>query len=108
MVFFWDRPAWSAVLELGVTVLFFILAPTWVLPSRSIRGQAAGLLVPVLAYVALLVTGLGVARGFPVGRSISISSPAIVLCVALGVAIALYAWTAEHAAWAADVTEIRP
>jgi hypothetical protein len=107
-VFFWDQPTWSVVLELGVTVLFFILAPLWVLVSRSAAGQAAGLLAPVLAYVALLVTGLCVARGFPVGQSISIASPAMILCVALGAAIVLYAWTAEQAARAADVKERDP
>jgi len=54
--------------------------------------------VPVLAYAAMLVSALCVARGFSVGKSISIASPAIVLCAALGAAIPLYAWALSRAA----------
>jgi len=97
VIYFWDWAAWNTSLELGVTVLFFIVAPIWVLHSRSVLGQAAGLLVPVLAYVAMLVSALCVARGFSVGKSISIASPAIVLCAALGAAIVLYTWVVSHA-----------
>jgi hypothetical protein len=94
--YFWDQRAWGTALEFGVTVLFFIVAPTWVLRSRAVLDQAAGLLVPALAYVSLLVSALSIARGFPVGQSISIASPAMVLCAALGAAIVLYAWMSSY------------
>ena len=97
-IYFWDRPIWSASLELGVTLLFFIVAPTWVLRSRSVLGQTVGLLVPVSAYAAILISALCIARGFSVGKSISIASPAIVLCAALSAAIPLYARALSRAA----------
>jgi hypothetical protein len=97
VIYFWDWPAWGNSLEFSITILFFIVAPIWVLRSRYALGQAAGLLVPVLTYLAMLVSALCVARGFSVGKSISIASPAIVLCAALGAAIVLYAWVSSHA-----------
>jgi hypothetical protein len=39
VIYFWDQPIWSASLELGVTLLFFIVAPMWVLRSRSVLGR---------------------------------------------------------------------
>jgi hypothetical protein len=95
--FFWDYRVLGSLLEFAVTLLFFIVAPIWVLCSRSVLGQATGLLVPVFAYVVLLVSALCAARGFPVGQSISIASPAIVLCAALGAAILLYGWLSSPA-----------
>ena len=71
----------------------------------SVLGQAAGLLVPVFAYTALLVSALCLARGLPVGQSISIASPALVLCAALGTAIVLYAWTARRSRGLAAVAK---
>lgn len=97
VIYFWEWPAWGNSLEFSITILFFIVAPIWVLRSRYALGQAAGLLVPVLTYLAMLVSALCVARGFSVGKSISIASPAIVLCAALGAAIVLYTWVSSHA-----------
>ena len=91
-VFFWDRPLLIAWLELGTTTLFYVVAPIWVLCARSALSQTAGLLVPVIAYVVLLVLALGAGRGFSVGKSIAVATPAIVLCAALGAAIVLYSW----------------
>lgn len=91
----WDRSAWGTAVDIGLTLLFYVVAPVWVLRSRSILGQAAGLLVPVLAYVALLGSALCAVRGLPVNQSISIASPALVLCAALGAAILLYACSAD-------------
>jgi len=94
--FFWDHRVLGGLLEFAVTLLFFVVAPIWALCARSVLGQAAGLLVPVFACVALLVSTLCAARGLPVGQSISIASPAFVLGAALGAAIVLYAWMARR------------
>jgi hypothetical protein len=97
VIYFWDQPVWSAWLELCTTALFYIVAPVWVLCARAALGRAAGLLAPVVAYVALLVLALGVARGFSVAKSIAVARPAIVLCAALGAVAALYAWVLARA-----------
>jgi hypothetical protein len=97
VIYFWDQPVWRAWLPLCTTALFYIVAPVWVLCARSPLGRAAGLLVPVVVYVPLLVSALGTARGFSVGRSIAIAGPTIVLCAALGAAVVLYAWVLSRA-----------
>jgi hypothetical protein len=90
VIYFWDRPAWSAALELGFTILFFIVAPVWVLRSRSVLGQAAGLMVPVAVYSVAIVSVLSAARGFSIAKSASISNPALILSAAIAAAIILY------------------
>ena len=92
VIYFWDHPLWRESLVLSIPLLFFVLAPIWVLRSRSLRGQAAGLLVPIVAYFTALVSALSIVRGFSLPWSISIADAVILLLAAEIVAIILYAW----------------
>ena len=76
--------------------VWIVATPIWTLRAQSVRGQAAGLIVPTLAYVAVLVPALCAARGFPVSQSLSIVSPAVGVCAALGAAVVLYAGVAKR------------
>jgi hypothetical protein len=89
-VFLWDSPFWNAFSDVSLTVLFFILTPVWVLRARSIHGQVAGLLLPTAVYFAVVVSALSAARGFPIAKSVSISSPTLVLFATIAAAVALY------------------
>jgi hypothetical protein len=89
-VFLWDSPFWDTFSDVGLTVLFFMLAPIWVLRVRSVYGQAAGLLFPIAAYFVALVSALSAARGFSIAKSASISDPALGLLATIAVAVFLY------------------
>ena len=47
-----------------VPALFFIASPLWVMRSRSLVGQVAGLILPAGLYGVLLVIGLMKVREF--------------------------------------------
>jgi hypothetical protein len=89
-VFLWDSPFWTTVCEVNGTVLFFILAPVWVLRAGSVYGQAAGLLLPIVIYFVVLVSALSAARGFSIAQSASIGNPVLVLLVTVAVAVVLH------------------
>jgi len=91
-MYFWDSPSWRILINDGMTVLFTILAPILVLRSRSLLGQAAGLLVPLAAYSAAFVFALNSARGIPIARAVSTAVPFIALFATIAIAAAVYAW----------------
>jgi len=53
-IYFHDNPTWNAVTRLSEAGLFFIASPLWVMRSRTLGGQAAGLVLPVGAYGVIL------------------------------------------------------
>lgn len=106
-MYFWDSPFWSTFTSAGMTLLFTLLAPIWVLRSRSALGQALGLLFPVAAYGAAFVLALSSACGIPPSRGIFTAAPFLVLFGTIAVAGAVYAWIAARG-FAAGVGEAPP
>jgi hypothetical protein len=96
VMYFWDSPFWRISVNVGLTVLFMILTPTLVLRSRSVLGQTVGLLLPIAVYYVAFVFALCTVRGFPIGKSVSIADPVIVLFATIAVAITLYAWISSR------------
>ena len=97
-MYFWDSPSWGILINEGMTALFTILTPILVLRSRSLLGQAAGLLVPLAAYSAAFVFALNSARGIPVNRAISTAGPFIFLFATIAIAGAVYVWISRSSA----------
>ncbi len=98
-MYLWDsRPFWRILINDGMTVLFMILTPILVLRSRSILGQAVGLLFPIAAYFGGFVLALRSARvfGFSISQSVSIASPFIALFATIAMAAAVYAWISSR------------
>ena len=84
----------------GMIVLFWILTPIVVLRSRSVLGQAVGLLLPMVAYAAIFVFALSSASGLTqpffqlsLSQSISVASPIIALFVTVVLAAPVYVAT---------------
>jgi hypothetical protein len=96
VMYFWDSPFWRIFINVGMTVLFTILTPALVLRSRSVLGQTVGLLLPIAVYYVAFVFALCTVRGFPIGKSVSIADPVIVLFATIAVAVALYAWISSR------------
>ncbi len=96
VMYFWDSPFWRIFVNVGMTVLFTILTPILVLRSRSVLGQTVGLLLPIAIYCVAFVFALCTARGFPIGKSVSIAGPIAVLFATTAVAATLYAWIASR------------
>jgi hypothetical protein len=92
VMYFWDSHFWRISVNVGMTVLFTILAPILVLRSRCVLGQTVGLLLPIAVYCAAFVFALCTARGFPIGKSVSIAGPFIALFATIAVAVVPYAW----------------
>jgi hypothetical protein len=69
-----------------------------VLRSRSILGQAVGLLFPIAAYFGGFVLALRSTRvfGFSISQSVSIASPFIALFATIAIAAAVYAWISSR------------
>jgi len=95
-MYFWDSPSWRILINEGMTASFTILTPILVLRSRSLLGQAVGLLVPLAAYSAAFVYALNSARGIPVNRAVSTAGPFIVLFATIAIAGAVYAWISSR------------
>jgi hypothetical protein len=95
-MYFWDSPFWDTFVNVGMIVSFTILTPIWVLRSRSIVGQAVGLLFPVAAYAAAFVFALGSVRGIPVGQAVPAARPFLALLATTAIAGAVYAWIASR------------
>ncbi len=95
-MYFWDSPFWNTFVNVGMTVSFTILTPIWVLRSRSIVGQAVGLLFPVTAYSAAFVFALGSAHSIPFGRAVPATRPFLALLATAAIAAAVYAWIASR------------
>jgi hypothetical protein len=91
MMYLRDAPSWGTLVKLAEPALFFVVGPVWVLRSRSVHGQVAGLLLPTAAYFVILVAALAAARGFSLSQSASIASPALVTLATVAVASVLYA-----------------
>ena len=89
-MYFWDSPLLGTVVKFAEPAYFFVLSPIWVLRTRSLYGQAAGLLVPIAAYFVTLVFAISVARGFRVAQSASIANPVLIMVAAIAVAVILY------------------
>jgi hypothetical protein len=96
VMYFWDSPFWRIFINVGMTVLFTILTPILVLRSRSILGQAVGLLFPIAVYSAAFVCALSSVRGIPVSRSVSTADPFIALFTTIAIAAAVYAWISSR------------
>jgi hypothetical protein len=96
VMYFWDSPFWRVFVNVGMTVLFTILAPILILRSRSILGQAAGLLFPIAAYSAAFVFALNNVRGIPISRGVSTAGPFIALCATVAIAAAVYGWISSR------------
>jgi hypothetical protein len=96
VMYFWDSPFWRSFINVGMTALFTILTPVLVLRSRSIVGQAVGLLFPIAVYSAAFVFALSSVRGIPVSRSVSTAAPFIALFVTIAIAAAVYAWISSR------------
>jgi hypothetical protein len=92
VMYFWDSPPWRIFINAGMTALFTILTPILVLRSRSLLGQAVGLLFPLVAYFAAFVFALNSVRGIPVSRAVSTAFPFIVLFATVAIAGAVYTW----------------
>lgn len=89
---------WRIFINAGMTALFTILTPILVLRSRSILGQAVGLLVPLAAYSAAFVFALSSVRGIPVSWAVSTAVPFIVLFAIIAIAGAAYTWISSSSA----------
>ncbi len=106
VMYFWDNPFWRVFINDGMTVLFMILTPILALRSRSILGQAVGLLFPIAAYSAAFVLALSSVRGIPVSRSVSTAVPFIALLATIAIAAAVYAWISSRDFTAAEAQQL--
>jgi hypothetical protein len=97
VMYFWDSPSWRIFINAGMTALFTILTPILVLRSRSILGQAVGLLVPLAAYSAAFVFALSSVREIPVRWAVSTAVPFIALFAIIAIAGAVYTWISSSA-----------
>ena len=102
VIYFWDAEAWSRAISLSVPLLFYVMTPLWVLRSRSILGQAAGLLVPSVVYYLVLVFALvqasviSPARGSDLSQAFSIAQPAVLYFVTMAIVAGLYGWVSQQ------------
>jgi hypothetical protein len=116
-MYFANSPFRRIFLDAGMFALLWILSPLWVLRSRSILGQAMGLLLPMAAYSVAFVFALSSVSGFAhpwfqlsISQSISIAEPFIALFAIIAMAAAVYAWISRwgFTAGAAHVIETDP
>ena len=97
-IYFWEARAWVTVIDASFPLLFLVLAPLWVLRSRSVLGQAAGILVPIVIYYVgfvstlSLVAGVGLSRGSSVLQACTIAEPVVLLFILMALVCALYGW----------------
>jgi hypothetical protein len=91
-MYFSDRLLREILFGAGMIVSFMILTPIWVLRSRSILGQALGLLLPMAAFSAALVFALSTVSYIPIARPVSAAEPYIALFATTVIAAAVYAW----------------
>jgi hypothetical protein len=99
-IYVWDSPIWSLILIQGGMALFMIVTPIWVLRSRTLFGQALGLMLPLAAYIASFVFALSSGIGylqperfqFSISKAISIAEPFVGQLVILAFAVLLYTW----------------
>jgi hypothetical protein len=95
-MYFSDRLFREIFFGAGMIVLFMILTPIWVLRSRSILGQAVGLLFPMAAYSAALVVALSTVSYIPLARPVSAAEPYIALFATTVITAAVYAWISSR------------
>jgi hypothetical protein len=103
-IYVWDSPFWRVVIIEGGWALFLIFTPIWVLRSRTLLGQASGMLVPLALHTGAFVYALSSKTGythpemfrFPFSKVISISEPYFAQFVLLALALTAYAWIATR------------
>jgi hypothetical protein len=112
-----NSPFRRIFLDAGMFALLWILSPLWVLRSRSILGQAVGLLFPMAAYSAAFVFALSSVSGFAhpwfqpsFSQSVSIAEPFIALFAIIAIAAAVYTWISrlDFTGGAAHIIETGP
>ena len=98
-----EGPFREMLVGVGMIALFFILTPILVLRSRSLLGQAVGLLSPMAAYAAAFAFGLSGVSGlahpwfqFTISKSVSVARPYIALFATAAIAAAVYAWISSR------------
>ena len=102
VIYFWDAESWSMAISLSVPLLFYVLTPLWMLRSRSILVQAAGLLVPIVIYYVVLVFALvqasviSPATGHDLGQTFSIAQPAVLYFITMAFVTGLYGWVSQQ------------
>jgi hypothetical protein len=94
-----DSPYRRIILDNGMSVLFWVLLPLWLLRSRTVFGQGVGLLFAMAAYASAFLYALSKDSGytqpmfqFSVGQSISVAGPFIGLFFICVLGAAVYAW----------------
>jgi hypothetical protein len=101
-IYFWDHQFWNTAFSLSIPLLFYVIVPLWVLRSRSVFAQAAGILIPIIIYYVALVSALSlksaisIARGHAFMKSISVAEPAMMLLVGMAFASGLYVWVSKQ------------
>lgn len=95
-MYFWDSPFWASFVNSGATFLFMILSPVWALRSRTMPGQAVGLVTPVAIYAIGFIVALNDARGISIARSISTTRPFIIMILSLIIAVPVYGWISKR------------
>ena len=102
-IYFWDSPFWQIVISEGGMVLFMIVTPIWVLRSRTLLGQASGMLIPLALHTVTFVYAFRRVVythpeqfNFSLNNILSISGPYFAQLVMLALALAAYAWIASR------------
>jgi hypothetical protein len=92
-----NSPVASTLVSEAALGLFWVLTPIVVLRSRSVLGQALGLLLPMAAYAVAFVFTLSSISGltqpmfqFSISQAISIASPYIALFATVALAVLIY------------------
>ena len=101
-IYFWDvNRFWNTVFSLATPLLFYVITPCWILRARSLLGQAAGLLIPIIIYYVTLVSTLSLAsvvnvsNGYTVMKATSIAEPVILLFLVVTFTGSLYGWISQ-------------
>jgi hypothetical protein len=112
VIYFWDAEAWSRIISLSVPLLFYVITPLWMLRSRSILSQAAGVLIPIVIYYVVLVFALvqasviSPAMGYDLWQTFSIAQPAILYFITMAFVSGLYGWVSHQDRPSGDQTPL--
>lgn len=112
VIYFWQTPGWSRALSIAMPLLFLVISPIWLLRARSLRMQAAGLLLPPALYYGLLVVALA-SNSFLSDRLLgpdwhqifTVARPVVALfgILAVGGAVFVWLWAGEGRGETAEV-----
>ncbi len=89
--FLGDTPLGRMVIGEGVIVFFLVLPPLLVLCTRSLLGQAVGLLLPPAVYTAAFIYAMCYESRVRLAQPVAVAHPYIVLFATMVIAIAVYA-----------------